>query len=152
MESPSSVVECSRHSIDAGESTTRRGATSSLGSVASPSASASSTPCSYGALDPLTASVSGCVARFTTSSPVSRTLRSVSFSPTDVNERIGGFAHATVKNECGARLPRPCASTVLIQAMGRGTTRAVISRYGSTPSSPTTSLVRRLTARGWRRR
>ncbi len=64
-------------------------------------------------------------------SRVARTLRSVSLTPTDVNWTIGGFAHATVKNECGARLSMPSADRVLTHAIGRGTTTAVSMRYTS---------------------
>ena len=38
------------------------------------------------------------------------------------------LALATLKNECGARLPTPSTETVEIHAMGRGTTSAVSSR------------------------
>jgi hypothetical protein len=61
-------------------------------------------------------------------SRVSRTLRSVSLAPTEVNCTIGGSALATVKNECGARLPMPAAEVLDTQAIGRGTTSAVSRR------------------------
>ena len=40
----------------------------------------------------------------------------------------GGSALATLKKECGARLPRPSGSSVETQAIGRGTTSPVSSR------------------------
>jgi len=96
VESPSSRLLCSRHSIETGESRTRGGATTSLGSIAIPSSSASPASGGNGAELSLTACSSGACARFTTNSRVSCTLRSVSLAPTEVNCTIGGFAHATV--------------------------------------------------------
>lgn len=64
----------------------------------------------------------------TTNSPVSSTLRRVSLRPTEVNCRTGGSTHATVENECGARLSTPSTDRVETQAMGRGTTVAVRNR------------------------
>ena len=49
-------------------------------------------------------------------------LRRLSLRPIEVNCTTGGSAEDTVKYECGARLARPCASTVLTQAIGRGAT------------------------------
>ena len=82
--------------MDTGESLTRGGATTSLGSIVMPSAAGSLSDGSNAAELLLTASISGPYARLTTNSPVARTLRSVSFLPTDVNCTIGGRAHATV--------------------------------------------------------
>ncbi len=117
-----------RHSIDAGEPTTRRGATVSEGSVAMSSRTASSSPYSKGALLALTASIIDSEEKFTTNSPVASMLRTVSLRPSELNSTTGGRPLATVKKECGARLPRPSASTVETQAIGRGTTRPVSSR------------------------
>jgi hypothetical protein len=69
-----------------------------------------------------TCSMSGSVLMQTTNSRVARTLRSVSFSPTDVKDRTGGSIPATVKKECGARLSTPVAEREDTHAMGRGTT------------------------------
>ena len=107
-----------------------------------PRASASSTSGPNRALLSLTSAIKGWVARLTTNSPVATTLASVSLSPTDANDTIGGLAHATLKNECGARLPTPSASTVEIQAIGRGTTSAVSSLYGLTSGSSERKTVR----------
>ena len=93
-----------------------------------PSASASSSPCSNGALLALTCSSSDSEEKLTTNSPVASMLRTVSLRPSELNSTTGGRPLATVKNECGARLPCPSASRVETQAIGRGTTRAVSSR------------------------
>ena len=61
----------------------------------------------------------------TTNSPVARTLRKESFTPTLVNCTIGGSTQETVQTECGARLSTPSAERVDTQAIGRGTTTAV---------------------------
>ena len=115
------------HSSDAGDAATRGGATRSLGSIITPTHPASSTLASNGALLPFTWSSSGRDAMLIVASPVARTLRSVSFLPTEVNCTIGGRAHATVKNECGARLPTPSSDSVEIHAIGRGTTSELSS-------------------------
>ena len=109
------------------DSATRCGATVSDGSVAIPSSWASSSPCSKGALLALICSSIDSEAKLTTNSPVSSTLRTVSLRPSELNSTIGGRPLATVKNECGARLPCPSASTVETQAIGRGTTSEVSS-------------------------
>ena len=93
-----------------------------------PSSRASSSPCSNGALLSLTCSSSVSEEKLTTNSPVSSMLRTVSLRPSELNRTTGGRPLATVKNECGARLPWPSASTVETQAIGRGTTRPVSSR------------------------
>ena len=49
-------------------------------------------------------------------------------SPTEVNMTVGGSELATLKNECGARLARPRASSVDTHAIGRGTTSEFSSR------------------------
>ncbi len=124
----SSCVQCRVHSSDAGESLTRGGATRSLGSsddAEGPGLVDVRAEGRAGVVDLLEQRP---VARLTTNSPVARTLASVSLAPTEVKETIGGLAHATLKNECGARLPTPSASSEEIQAIGRGTTRAVSSR------------------------
>ncbi len=63
----------------------------------------------------------------TTNSPVASMLRTVSLRPSELNNTTGGRPLATVKNECGARLPLPSGLSVETQAIGRGTTRAVNS-------------------------
>jgi hypothetical protein len=45
-----------------------------------------------------------------------------------VNCTTGGSTHATVKNECGARLSTPSTEIVDTQAIGRGTTTEFSSR------------------------
>ena len=70
-------------------------------------------------------SKAGSVARQTTNSPVSSTLRSESLAPTEVNCTMGGRTQETVKKECGARLSTPSAERVETQAIGRGTTTLV---------------------------
>ena len=49
-------------------------------------------------------------------------------APIEVNCTIPGSAHATVKNECGARLSTPSAEVVETQAIGRGTTTELSRR------------------------
>jgi len=61
--------------------------------------------------------------------------------PTDVKHTIGGEAHATLKKECGARLPTPSAEIVVIHAMGRGTINDVIRLYGLTSGSAQSKTV-----------
>ena len=61
----------------------------------------------------------------TTNSPVASTFFTVSLRPSEQNSTVGGRLLATVKNECGARLPRPSALSVETQAIGRGTTSDV---------------------------
>ena len=107
VESPSSSVWCSRHSSATGDSATRGGATSALGSRSGPPRRNSLTPAGKSVAVALTCSNSGSVARQTTNSPVSRTLRSESLAPTLVNWIIGGSTQETVKNECGARFSTP---------------------------------------------
>lgn len=87
-----------------------------------PTATDSSVPWANGALVSLTRSSIGSPARLIVNSCVSSTLRRVSLRPTEVNATIGGSALATVKKECGARLPSPSAESVETQAIGRGTT------------------------------
>ena len=59
-----------------------------------------------------------------------------------MKETTAGSADATVKYECGARLTRPRASTVVTQAIGRGATRQLSIAYALRPSSSTGSSVR----------
>ena len=124
---PTSTIRSSRHSIEAGEAVTRRGATVCDGSVSISSRSASSSPCSNGALVALTCSNMASEETLTTNSPVASMLRTVSLRPSEENSTVGGRPLATVKKECGARFPRPSASTVATQAIGRGTTIEVSS-------------------------
>jgi hypothetical protein len=50
-------------------------------------------------------------------------LRTVSFSPIELNTMIGGSVLTIVKKECGARLSMPDGLLDETQAIGRGTTR-----------------------------
>src|SRR3954447_1694176 len=111
-----------QHSRAIGDSATRAGATISDGSAVSSAARNSSTSDGNRVAVRLIPSTIGRVLMFTTNSPVSRTLRSESFSPTEVNCTTGGEAEATVKYECGARLSTPRLDRVETQAIGRGTT------------------------------
>lgn len=124
VESPSSRVVCSSHSIATGDSATRGTATVRLGSVVSPTAANSSTSGGKSVAVAFTRSNSGSAAKFTTNSPVASTLFRLSLRPTEVNCTIGGRTHATVKNECGARLSTPPADIDDTHAIGRGTTTA----------------------------
>ena len=96
VESPSSLTLCSVHSSDTGESATRGGLTTLLGSIVMPRCAGSLSSKANAAEVLFTASSSGPWARLTTNSPVACTLRSVSLLPTDVNCTIGGLAQATV--------------------------------------------------------
>ncbi len=96
MESPSSFVLCTVHSMDTGDAATRGGRTVTLGSITMPRAATSLWSGANRAALLFTCSSRCAGLRLTTNSPVSRTLRSVSFLPTDENWTIGGRAHATV--------------------------------------------------------
>ena len=87
---------CSTHSMETGESPTRGGRTTSLGSMVMPSWAGSLSSASKAAELLLTASISGPWARLTTNSPVATALRRVSFFPTEENCTIGGLAQETV--------------------------------------------------------
>src|SRR6056297_240300 len=82
-------------------------------------------------------------AMWATNPPVARALWTLSFGrparlPPE-NDSTGGEAEAIWKYENGARLRRPCSSTVEIQPIGRGTTVPVRSLYRSRASSPSRS-------------
>ena len=128
MQSPSGSVSCSTHSIATGACATRGGATRRLGSRAMPTWSNSLTCGGAFTLVALTASNSGSGVKLTTNSRVASTLRSESLRPTEVNCTIGGSVHATVKNECGARLSTPSAEREETHAIGRGITTEFSSR------------------------
>jgi hypothetical protein len=96
VESPSSLVLCTVHSMATGDAATRGGRTVVLGSMAMSSAAASLCSGSNRAAELLTSCSRGAGARLMTNSPVARTLRKVSFLPTEENCTIGGRAQATV--------------------------------------------------------
>ena len=94
--SPSFRVACSVHSMDTGDSATRIAETRSAGSSRTPVCSASLWSGGKSVAVALTCSNSASGVRLTVNSPVSSTLFSESFRPTEVNCTIGGATQATV--------------------------------------------------------
>ena len=70
-------------------------------------------------------SITSMVTILSTNSPVARMFRTESLTPVELTMTCGGSTDTALKKECGAILRTPSADRLEIQAIGRGTTRAV---------------------------
>src|ERR1051325_8336347 len=119
-----STICISRHSMLTGDSLTRGGRTTSLGSAVRPDIANSSTLAGNSAAHVFICSTMASLTTLTTNSPVARTLASVSFigsRQTGQKSTTGGSPQTALKKLNGARLFTPDADVVETNAIGRGT-------------------------------
>jgi hypothetical protein len=129
---PNSSVTWRRHSKAAGASLIQGEATAVPGIAVRPAACNSSRPVGNGTEQMCIASAIAWDTMLTVNTSVRRTLSAVSLNDMSAwfstpSARIGGSADRQLKKLKGAALMRPSRSTVVTNAIGRGTTVPIIS-------------------------
>src|SRR6202000_1010121 len=125
-----------RHSKEAGASLIQGDATTVPGIAVRPAACNSSRSAENGTAQTCIASAIACDTILTVNTSVRRMFGAVSLNDmsgwfSTPSARIGGSADRQLKKLKGAALMRPCGSTVVTSAIGRGTTGPIISLYFS---------------------